>query len=88
MTRQKLSQLGWEVLIHPLYSPDTGPSDIHLFLSLQNSLNGKHFNFLEDCKRHLKCTLLKKKKLWEDGVLKLAEKWKNVVEQNGEYIVQ
>ena len=39
MTRQKLLQLGWEVLIHPPYSPDIAPSDFHLFRSLQNSLN-------------------------------------------------
>ena len=32
MTRQKLLQLGWKVLIHPLYSPDIAPSDVHLFL--------------------------------------------------------
>ena len=32
MTRQKLWQLGWEVLIHLLYSPDIAPSDFHLFL--------------------------------------------------------
>ena len=53
MTRQKQLQLGWEVLIHPLYSPGIAPSDFHLFRSLQNSLNGKNFNSLEDCKRHL-----------------------------------
>ena len=53
MTRQKLLQLGWEVLIHPLYAPDTAPSDFHLFRSLQNSLNGKIFNSLEDCKRYM-----------------------------------
>ena len=54
MTRQKLLQLGWEFLIHPPYSPDTAPSsDFHLFRSLQNSLNGKNFHSLEDCKRHL-----------------------------------
>ena len=53
MTGQKLSQLGWEVLIHLPYSPDIAPSDFHLFWSLQNSLNGKYFNSLEDCKRHL-----------------------------------
>ena len=53
MTRQKLLQLGWEVLIHPPYSPDIAPLDFHLFWSLQNSLNGKNFNSLENCKRHL-----------------------------------
>ena len=41
MTRQKLLQLGWEVLIHPPYLPDIAPSDFHLFWSFQNSLNGK-----------------------------------------------
>ena len=47
MTRQKLLELGWEVLIHPMYSPDIVPLDFHLFWSLQNSLNGKKFNSLE-----------------------------------------
>ena len=53
MNRQKLLQRGWKVLIHPLYSPDFAPSDFHLFWSSQNSLNGKNFHSLEDCKRHL-----------------------------------
>ena len=37
MTRQKLLQLGWEIMIHLSYSPDIAPSDFHLFPSLQNS---------------------------------------------------
>ena len=41
MTRQKLLQLGWEVLIPLRYSPDIAPSDFHLFRSSQNSLNEK-----------------------------------------------
>ena len=53
MTRQKLLQLGWEVLVHPPCSPDIAPSDFHWFRSWQNSLNGKNFNSLEDCKRYL-----------------------------------
>ena len=88
MTRQKLLQLGWEVLIHLPYSPDTAPSDFHLFWSLQNSLNGKNFNSLESRKRHLEQFLAQKdKKLWEDGIMKLSGKWQKVVEQNGEYVV-
>ena len=53
MTRQSLLQFGWEVLIHPSYSPNIAPLDFHLFWSLPNSLNGKNFNSLEDYKRHL-----------------------------------
>ena len=89
MTRQKLLQLGWEVLIHPPYSSDTAPSDFHLFWSLQNSLKGKNVNSLEDCKRHLEQFFAQKdKKFWEDGIMKLPEKWQKVVEQNSEYVVQ
>ena len=65
MTRQKLLQLGWEVLIQLLYSPDIAPLDFHLFRSLQNSLNGKNSNSLEDCKRHLEQFFAQKdKKFW------------------------
>ena len=53
MTRQNLSQPGWEGLLHPPYSPDITPLDFHLFRSLQSSLNRKKFNSLEDYKRHL-----------------------------------
>ena len=89
MTRQKLLQLGLEVLIHPSYSPDTAPSDFHLFRSLRNSLNGKNCNSLEDCKRHLEQFFAQRdKKFWEDGITKLPEKWPKVVEQNSEYVVQ
>ncbi|KAG5311526.1 SETMR methyltransferase, partial [Acromyrmex insinuator] len=31
MTRQKLRELSWEVLMHPPYSPDLALSDYHLF---------------------------------------------------------
>ena len=89
MTRQTLLRPGWEVLIHLPYSPDIVPSDFHFFQSLQNSLNGKNFNSLEDCKRHLEQFFARKdKKFWEDGIMKLPEKWQKVVEQKGDYVVQ
>ena len=75
MTRQKLLQLGWEVLIHLSCSPDIVPSDFHLFWSLQNSLNGKNSNSPEDCKRYLEQFFAQKdKKIWEDEIMKLPEK--------------
>ena len=73
--------------IHPPYSPDIAPSDFHLFWSLQNSLNGKNFNSLEDRKMHLVQFFAQKDKMfWEDGIMKLPEKWQKVVEQNSEYV--
>ncbi|GFV25186.1 histone-lysine N-methyltransferase SETMAR [Trichonephila clavipes] len=36
VTRQKLLQLEWDTMPHPLYSPDLAPSDYYLFRSLQN----------------------------------------------------
>ena len=76
MTRQKLFQLGWEVLIHLPYPPNIVPSDFHLFRSLQSSLNGKNFNSLEDCKRYLEQFFAQKdKQIWEDGITNLPEKW-------------
>ena len=53
MAISKLLELSWQVLIHWPYAPDTAPSDVHLFHSLQNSLNGKKFNSLENYKRQL-----------------------------------
>ena len=34
VTRQKLLGLGWELMLHPPYSPDLVPSDYYLFRSL------------------------------------------------------
>jgi histone-lysine N-methyltransferase SETMAR len=83
MTGQKLLELAWEVLVHPPYSPDIAPSDFPLFWSLQNSFNGKIFNSLEDCQRHLEQFFVQKdKKFWEDEVIKLPEKWQKIVELN------
>ncbi|KAJ0173665.1 hypothetical protein K1T71_010814 [Dendrolimus kikuchii] len=52
-TQQKLREFGWEVLMHPPYSPDLAPSDFHLFSSLQNSLGSVRLTSREDCQNHL-----------------------------------
>lgn len=87
-TRQKLLELGWDVLPHPPYSPDIAPSDYHLFRSLQNALNGKSFDSLDTLKHYLDQFFLDKpEKFWKDGIFKLPERWRKIVKQSGKYII-
>ena len=46
-----LQQLGWEVLPHPLYSPDLAPNDFHLFGSLKEFIGGQHFSTDDEAKQ-------------------------------------
>ena len=88
-TGQKLLRLSWEVMLHPPYSPDPAPSDYYLFRSLQNSLNGKTFNDDETVKSHLVQFFADKhQKLYERGIIKLPERWRQVIEQNGKYVIE
>ncbi|XP_061722930.1 histone-lysine N-methyltransferase SETMAR-like [Cydia pomonella] len=88
VTRQKLIEFGWEVLMHPPYSPDLAPSDYHLFRSLQNSLNGVKLVSKEACENHLVQFFAQKpQKFYSDGIMILPEKWQKVIDQNGTYII-
>ena len=89
VTRQKLMELGWDVLPHPPYSPDLAPSDYFLFRSLQNSLNGKNFNNDDDVKSYLiQFFANKNQKFFERGIMMLPERWQKVIDQNGQYITE
>ena len=88
VTRKKLLELDWEVLPHPPYSPDLAPSGYHLFRSLQNHLNGKTFDRNEAVKNELiQFFASKNQTFYERGIMKLTERWQNVIEQNGQYII-
>lgn len=88
VTRQKLLDLGWDVLPHPPYSPDLAPSDFHLFRSMQHSLVGKVFDSSEGVRTHLTQFFAnKEKKFYADGILKLPDRWQKVLDQKGQYIV-
>jgi len=43
LTRDVLSELGWETLEYPPYSSDLSPSDYHLFGPLKEALGGQRF---------------------------------------------
>ena len=89
MTRQKLLQLGLEVLIHQPYSSDIAHLGLHLFQSLQNSLIGKNFNSLEYCKERWEYFFAQKdEKFLENEIMKLPGKWQKVMEQNSKCLIQ
>ena len=44
---QRLNKVGYEVLLHPPYSPDLSPTDYHLFKHLNNFLQRKCFHNLQ-----------------------------------------
>ena len=82
VTRQKLLELGCDVLPHPPYSPDLAPSDYFLFRSLQNFLNDKNFNNDDDIKSYLiQFFANKNQKFHERGITMLAERWQKVNDQ-------
>lgn len=89
LTRQKLLTLGWDVLPHPPYSPDLAPSDFHLFRALQNSLREITFESDEAVNQHLlKFFTEKHKTFYERGIMNLTQRWRKVIEQNGQYIIE
>ena len=47
-TITKITELKYELLQHPPYSPDLAPSDFWLFPHLKKFLRGKHFSSNED----------------------------------------
>ena len=50
ITAGRISELNWEVLPHPPYSPDLAPSDYLLFRSFQNYLDGRKLANVEAIK--------------------------------------
>jgi hypothetical protein len=88
MTKAAIQELDWEILPHPPYSPDLAPSDYHLFRSLSNNLRGVSFNndaelqnWLDDFFR------AKPAEFFKRGIGNLLERWKAVVNNKGEYII-
>ena len=76
VTRQKRRKLGWEVLLHPPYSPDLAPSDYHLFLSMANELGSRKLATREYCENWLSEFFDNREaSFYKSGIMKLASRW-------------
>lgn len=85
-TREIISRLNWEILPHPPYSPDLAPSDYHLFLNLQNSLNGKIFT----SEVHVKNVVTsffetQTENFYRKGISDLIDRWRKCVAFEWDY---
>jgi histone-lysine N-methyltransferase SETMAR len=78
---------GWQVLPHPLYSPDMSPPDFHLFPKLKKPLHGKHFRSIEEVSNEVTRVI---RRINIEGILTgiqdLPKWWTAVIKHNGDYI--
>ncbi|KAG5319547.1 MOS1T transposase, partial [Pseudoatta argentina] len=81
-----LETLKWEVLLHPLNSPDIAPSDFHLFRSMAHGLADRRFHSYEEAQKWINSWIASKDmSFFRRGIHVLPERWSKVVESDGKY---
>ena len=86
---EKLLELGWVTIPHPAYSPDLAPTVYHLFRSLSNHLREKKFDDESSLKMDLADFFSQKSKdFYERRIFSLSERWRQVVDSDGAYIIE
>ena len=84
------TELGWDVLPHPPYSPDIAASDFHRFRSLKNFLRGRRFTKAEEFESAIGEYFASKAgtDFYKKGIRKLPGQWHKVVEKQGDYFIE
>jgi len=86
LTRDKLAEMGWEVLPHLPYSPDISPTDFHLFRGLEHWIRGKKFENREEVEASVNEFFASKPRAWyARGINLLEERWEKLIKSGGEY---
>ena len=87
LTAEKIENMGWEVLPHPLYSPDLAPSDYHLFGFVKIQMRGRHYETNEALQTAVRqCLQAAGTELCCKGIFKLLEQWEECVQRNRDYV--
>lgn len=86
LTQEKIMSFNWEVLPHPPYSPDLAPSDYHVFRSMQHHLSNKRYENDDQLKNDLEQFFISKPmNFFERGIKNLPNRWRKVIENEGNY---
>ncbi|KAG5315258.1 MOS1T transposase, partial [Pseudoatta argentina] len=81
-----LETIKWEVLPHPPYSPDTAPSNFHLFRSMAHGLADRRFHSYEEAQKWIDSWIASKDmSFFRRGIHVLPERWEKVVSSDGQY---
>jgi histone-lysine N-methyltransferase SETMAR len=81
-----LEKYGWQLLPHPLYSPDMSPPAFDLFAKLKKPLRGKRFRSLEEVSKEVTRVIRRfKNKGVLTGIQDLPIRWTSVIKHNGDY---
>ena len=84
--RERIENLGREVLPHPAYSPDLAPSDHHLFRSMQHFFQEKIYTEVESIKKDLDSYFSSRpESFYTSGIEPLPERWEKVILNDGNY---
>lgn len=75
-TAKTIKKLGFELLEHPLHSPNLAPRDVYTFGPLKEALGGRRFAIDAEvmmlCKTGYRCN--QKKLFFSDGIKKLVKR--------------
>jgi len=82
-----VAECGYELLLHPPYSPDLAPSDSYLFPVLKEHLSGTHFSSDNDVIVYVEVFIQGQDELfYKTGILKLQKRWIKCTEVGGDYV--
>jgi histone-lysine N-methyltransferase SETMAR len=80
----KLRDLHYELLEHPPYSPDLGPSDFFLFPKLTLFPAGQHFSSIQEAVEGYFADPTRNH--YRDGIMVLAHRWNKSISVKGDYV--
>ena len=81
------TDLHFECLPHPPYSPDLAPSDFHMFGPLKEAMGGNKFHSDEDVRQAVHEWLRGlPKEFFSKGICALCKRWRTCIERGGDYV--